>query len=85
MDSSENPILPIGEPKALPRGDMKNLVDIKSGLSGYIKVWKSLALKMDLAGDCGEKHLALISYWEGVLEALNDPQPPIAYKLQSGF
>ena len=74
----------VGCPRPVPKREMKDSVNIKLGLKGFIKYWKDTAYQ-DSSGQYMESIAPIISYWENVLAAMDLPLSPIPSELSEPF
>ena len=74
----------VGCPRSVPKREMKDSVNIKLGLQGFIKYWKDTAVQ-DSSGKYMESIAPTISYWENVLAAVDLPLPPTLSELSESF
>jgi hypothetical protein len=74
----------VGCPRPVPKREMKDSVNIKLGIQGFIKYWKDTA-DQDISGQYMESIAPTISYWEGVLAAMDLPSPPTPSELSEPF
>jgi len=77
------PKVPLGDPTLLVPREMRNIEEIRKGISGFVNMWESLA-HADPTGDYRRQHEEFIYYWKSVREALDLPIPtPSAFR--NGF
>jgi len=74
----------VGCPRPVPKREMKDSVNIKLGIQGFIKYWKDTA-DQDSSGKYMESIAPTISYWENVLAAMDLPLPPTPSELSEPF
>ena len=74
----------LGCPRPVPKREMKDSVNIKLGLQGFIKYWKDTA-EQDISGQYMESIAPTILYWENVLAAMDHPLPPTPTELSEPF
>ena len=74
----------VGCPQPVPKREMKDSVNIKLGIQGFIKYWKDTA-NQDSSGPYMESIAPTISYWENALAAIDLPIPPTPSELSDPF
>ena len=74
----------VGCPRPVPKREMKDSVNIKLGVQGFIKYWKDTA-DQDMSGQYMESIAPTIAYWENVLAAMDRPILPTPSELRDPF
>ena len=74
----------VGCPCPVPKREMKDFVNIKLGMKGFIKYWKNIA-DQDSLGQYMESIAPTILYWDNVLVAMDHPLPPTPFELSESF
>jgi hypothetical protein len=74
----------VGCPRPFPKREMKDYVNIKLGVQGFIKYWKDMA-DQDNSGQYMESIAPTILYWENVLAAMDQSLLPTPSELSEHF
>ena len=74
----------VGCPNPILKREMKDSVNIKLGMKGFIKYWKDTT-NQDSLGQYMDSITPTILYWENVLAAMDQPLPSLHLYLASPF